>query len=61
MQLQRFLPFVLQCEHGIKSTLASFVDLQTPAWWPPDIEFTDEILRTTTQKGVSYRKYLAFV
>ena len=51
-QLQRFLLFILKCEQCIPIIPNSLRVFQPPKWWPEDIDYDDELLRKTKQKGL---------
>ncbi len=50
---KRFPRFVLKCELNLPET-PNLDAMEQPAWWPPDMPFSEAILAQRTQRGVSH-------
>jgi hypothetical protein len=48
-----FPRFVLKCELNLPET-PNLDAMERPAWWPPDMPFSEAILAQRTQRGVSH-------
>ena len=50
MELQRFILFLLKCEHC--RPIKSLDDIEQPRWWPTEVAFKDNLFQKSYSEGV---------